>query len=166
MNLLQWVRRQDWWYTPAESPLTSEMNYHLEEEFSLKESGALRVQSWSVLSLRGRRASEDSSVCLLAQLCHLDFWLRPWEWGETEAWLSPALWLAGCDLCWQQEILAAWPLLRQWLRASWQPHHGTEGHWQERASSGAAVPSVTMLSGGGLADSGGIMGGTRSEQGC
>lgn len=95
----------------------------------------------------------------------LSFPTLTFDWGrgsgERQAWLSPALRLAGCNLCQQQEILAAWPLLRQWLHASWQLQHGTEDRWQDRVSSGAAAPSVTMLSGWGLAYSGGIAGGSQ-----
>lgn len=94
------------------------------------------------------------------------------DWGpgsgrETEAWLSPALLLAGRDLCQQQETLAAWPLQRRWLHASRQLQQGTEDLWQQRASSGVAAPSVTSAFRRGFgwfrSDN---SEGTRSEQGC
>lgn len=78
----------------------------------------------------------------------LSFPTSPFDRGhgsgrETEAWLSPGRLLACCDLCQQQQIFAARPLLRWWLHASQQLQQGTEDRWQGRASSGVAAASVT-----------------------
>lgn len=68
-----------------------------------------------VLSIRRRRTSEDSSACHLAQLAHLDFWLRLWSGRETEARLSPTLLVAAYDICQKQRFCQYWQHRPCWV---------------------------------------------------